>query len=583
MKNNQNARTELDNGRAFGDTCHSHCEQTPHRNIPKMIFSRHSATKVCPMNSSPTSPVTQHTDQQTNQTNQKHESKIWYWDMASGQDLCENNLHARTWAQILTENHVNITNHSTISSRHCPNAIRRIALQSQHADGLALMNRTYGKHSAKNTCTWKFQLGNREDVPEGWTRNDLATWLSEKGCWMNSSLTSALKQTNIKKTQSVRNMNKPTIMIHFIEQERTTNPHCEDTVALATLSLRSRCREMSQIWFGHAALRQQAIWRNTFGWKTSSTTIWNLIGWTLTPLDQQENVTTPRHFMQQTATEPTEWVERSTGSYCEKHVYLEISLHTHERQLANTLLHLPLPHLKDCTERRNKEDLVTSLCDVSSDATHWPTNKPNEPEARIEHMIFRHSFWSRPLREQPPWKNLSIVNINGFNSEPSKPNTQFKHTHEQTICIVQISHDPSSLENNVVKIGRNEARQKGNLPNTLPKRNPTHYAAITTRWCACTDKQENDSHSKEHLPLPIPTKKHAKHLRGKNQKRPCPVALRKKCVGWTPDAWTETNEHEENEERQKLERNIKRDLEQQLQMKNLIKKKPPLRAEPTWK
>ena len=50
-----------------------------------------------------------------------------------------------------------------------------------------------------------------------------------------------------------------------------------------------------------------------------------------------------------------------------------------------------------------------------------------------------------------------------------------------------------------------------------------------------------------------------------------------------PDAWTKTNEHKKNEERQKLERNIKRDLEQQLQMKNIIKKKPQLRVEPTWK
>ena len=49
--------------------------------------------------------------------------------------------------QILTENHVNITNLSTISSRHGPHAIRRIALQSKHACGLALMNRTFCNHS----------------------------------------------------------------------------------------------------------------------------------------------------------------------------------------------------------------------------------------------------------------------------------------------------------------------------------------------------------------------------------------------------------------------------------------------------
>ena len=123
------------------------------------------------------------------------------YNVASGQDLCRTTSIARTWVlwtstastlnlvdpthkhqthtnkqflilrmshqqhtiQILTENHVNITNysnthgkhvnitnHSTISSRHGPHAIRRIALQSQHACGLALINRTYGNHSAKH-------------------------------------------------------------------------------------------------------------------------------------------------------------------------------------------------------------------------------------------------------------------------------------------------------------------------------------------------------------------------------------------------------------------------------------------------
>ena len=95
LKNNQNVRTELDNGRAFGDTCHSHCEQTPHKNKPKMISSRHSATKECEMNSSLTSAVAQHTDQQTSQTNQKHQPKRWHWDVASDKNFCENNLHRK--------------------------------------------------------------------------------------------------------------------------------------------------------------------------------------------------------------------------------------------------------------------------------------------------------------------------------------------------------------------------------------------------------------------------------------------------------------------------------------------------------
>ena len=267
--------------------------------------------------------------------------------------------------------------------------------------------------------------------------------------------------------------------------------------------------------------------------------IWLVEPWP--PLDQQENVTTPRHFMWQTATEPTEWIERSTRSYCEEHVFLEISLHKHEQQLAETLLHLPLPHWEDCTERRNKEDLVTSLwdrgvpdeliTDVSSDATHWPTNKPNEPETRIEHMILRHSFWSRPLREQPLCKNLSVSTASTLNL-PDNSTQKFKHTRTHHLHFTK-----NAWSVVIGKQRRQDLQQrnetKGNLRNTRPKRNPTHYAAITTRWWACTDEQENDSHTKEHLPLPIPTKKHAKHLRGKNPKWPCPVALRKKGVGWT--------------------------------------------------
>ena len=70
------------------------------------------------MNSSPTSPVTQHTDQQTSQTNQKHESKIWYWDKTSGQNLCKNNLHARTWAYQLFQLSTSQTTQHNNSNTH---------------------------------------------------------------------------------------------------------------------------------------------------------------------------------------------------------------------------------------------------------------------------------------------------------------------------------------------------------------------------------------------------------------------------------------------------------------------------------
>ena len=78
-------------------TCHSHTEKTAQREEPKRISSRHSATEVCQMNSSPTSPVTQHTDQQTSQTNQKHHQKIWHWDVASDKTFARTTSIARTW------------------------------------------------------------------------------------------------------------------------------------------------------------------------------------------------------------------------------------------------------------------------------------------------------------------------------------------------------------------------------------------------------------------------------------------------------------------------------------------------------
>ena len=69
-------RSTNNNWQTLCCTCHSHTEKTAHREETKRISSRHSGTEVCQMNSSPTSPVMQHTDQQTSQTNQKHESNI---------------------------------------------------------------------------------------------------------------------------------------------------------------------------------------------------------------------------------------------------------------------------------------------------------------------------------------------------------------------------------------------------------------------------------------------------------------------------------------------------------------------------
>ena len=137
--------------------------------------------------------------------------------------------------QILTENHVNITNHSTISSRHGPHAIRRIdaAITTRLWAGTDEQNVRQTLREAP--ALKKIQVGNREDVSEGWTRNDLVTWLSEKGCWMKTSLTSELKQTIMKKTQSVRNMNKPwSWKVTQGEKLSEEQPQCESENRLET-------------------------------------------------------------------------------------------------------------------------------------------------------------------------------------------------------------------------------------------------------------------------------------------------------------------------------------------------------------
>ena len=52
-------------------------------------------------------------------------------------------------------------------------------------------------------------------------------------------------------------MNNTSIMIHLIEQARTTTGR--RSVALGTLTLQWRRREMNHIWFGHSALPQKVL------------------------------------------------------------------------------------------------------------------------------------------------------------------------------------------------------------------------------------------------------------------------------------------------------------------------------------
>ena len=156
--------------------------------------------------------------------------------------------HQQHTIQILTENHVNITNYSNTHGKPCK------YYDSQHdqlktwstrnpTNCAAITTRLVGWHwwtgrmaiTPRSTCTCQFQLGHREDVSEGWTRNDLVTWLSEKGCWMNSSWTSGLKRFNMKKTQSVRNMNKPwSWKVTQGEKLSEEQPQCESESLLET-------------------------------------------------------------------------------------------------------------------------------------------------------------------------------------------------------------------------------------------------------------------------------------------------------------------------------------------------------------
>ena len=238
---------------------------------------------------------------------------------------------------------------------------------------------------------------------------------------------------------------------------------------------------MNRIWFGLSALRQKVLDELIMDVFTSSkqsskqtkkqTRIWpkrlfreipsdekldqqqseNLIGWTLTPLDQHENVTTPRHFMWQTATEPTEWVERSTGSYCEEHVFLEISLHKHEQQLADTLLHLH-SHTEKSAQREEPKIIssrhsASEVCQMNSSPTSPVTQhtdqQTNQTNQKHESKI---RYWDTASGQDLCENNLhartwayQLLQLS------TSQTTQHKNsnTHERIICILQNSHDPS--------------------------------------------------------------------------------------------------------------------------------------------
>ena len=346
----------------------------------KRISSRHSATEVCRMNSSPTSPVTQHTDQQTSQTNQKHESKIWHWDMASGQDLCENNLHARTWEyQLLQLSTSQTTQHKNI----------------KHT----------GASNLNFTCyAWSVVVGKqrRQDRQKrGETKGNLPNTLPKRNPTNCAAITTrwwaCTHELDVRQTLREKHLH----------------------LKISTWEQRRRPRGMNQKWPRHVALRKKVLNELTMdvstGFKTelqaNKETDKNPKG-SLEKYLRMKNLINNNlesDWLNPDSSGPTRKRHNATTFHVtDRHRADRMSRTIHWFSLRRTCfpwdllaqartttgrhsVALATPTLRRLQrERRNKEDLVTSLCDrgvpdelitdVSSDATHWPTDKPNEPE-----------------------------------------------------------------------------------------------------------------------------------------------------------------------------------------------------------
>ena len=258
----------------------------------------------------------------------------------------------------------------------------------------------------RSTCTCQFQVGHGQDVSEGWTRNDLVKWLSEKGCWMNSSWTSGLKRSNMKKTKSVRNMNKPwSWKVTQGEKLSEEQPQCESESRLETklaalphhFTPKTANNNAQTLQATHSGQPCKMIqpshhpqWRRNMRFLMCPSMTWNTV-----PLGGHAH----SHKFQLTAPPSQHLIEQTRTT-------------TGRNSVA-----LATPTLRRLHREKNQRgSRHVTLRQRSARWAHhqrlqWrntPTNKPNEPEARIENMILRHDFWSRPLREQPPCKNLSI-------------------------------------------------------------------------------------------------------------------------------------------------------------------------------
>ena len=495
----------------------------------KRISSRHSATEVCQMNSLPTSPVTQHTDQQTSQTNQKHESKIWHWDIASGQDLCENNLPARTWAHQLlqlstsqTAQHKNIK-HTRANNLNFTNYAWSVVVGKQGRQDRQKRGETKGNLSntlpkrnptncaAITTRWWACTHDERQTLREKHLHLKISTWrprgMNQKWPRHAKKVLNELTMDTLKQSPSKqRNRQEPKRLFREIPSDEKLDHN-----------------NLESDWFnpGH-------LWTNK---KTS----------------QRHNISCNR------PPQSRQNESRSTGSHCEEHVFLEISLHKHEEQLADTLLHLP----EDCTERRN---LVKSLCEedeLITDVSSWPTNKPNEPEARMNIIIWRNFCWDWrtwvlwTASTESPTHSSNIHEQTFFNFyECRTNNTQFKYSLKNHVNIANYSNTHG-------KPCQYYESQHDQLK-IWSTRNPTNCAAITTRLWAGTDEHN----VLQSLPRSTCTCQfqlgHREDVSEGWTRNDLVTWLSEKGC-WMNTSWTsglKTIQHEENEEREKHEQTV---------------------------
>ena len=284
---------------------------------------------------------------------------------------------------------------------------------------------------------------------------------------------------------------------HWWTERVASTPRSTCTWTISTWTQTRRLRGTNQKWPRHVALRKRVldeiiidVWTETneheenaerqkheqtvilksnSGWKTFWRTITmrerqppgNKTGCAPTPFHQEKRQTATHQTPQATHSgQPCKMIQTSQHPHwrrnmrflmCPNLTWNTVPLGGHadshtikltappSQQLADTLLHLPLPHWEVCTERRTKDNLVTSLCDkgvrdeLITDVLQWRNTLTNKQAKRtrstnrtydIETQLLVKTF-ARTTSIARTWvlwtSTASTLNLVG-------PNTQFKHT-----------------------------------------------------------------------------------------------------------------------------------------------------------